>query len=148
MEVYLKTDFNQWFNITRGYKALVDNAGIPMNPKQWNPKMKKKAQIDFKTLNTLQCRLTKEELNRVSPHENTKELWDKLIKLHEGTSDTKEEETASQLHARIKNILNRLHNIGHQTEIRNLIRYALNAFPQNAMWVFIVDAYKILKNLS
>ncbi|XP_042380171.1 G-type lectin S-receptor-like serine/threonine-protein kinase At1g61420 [Zingiber officinale] len=49
--------------------------------------MKKKAQIDSKTLNTIQCGLTKEELNRVRPPENAKKLWDKFLELHEGTSD-------------------------------------------------------------
>ncbi|XP_042422963.1 uncharacterized protein LOC122010490 [Zingiber officinale] len=133
MEVYLKTNFDQWFNITRGYKAPVDNAGIPMDPEHWNPEMKKKAQIDLKALNTIQCRLTKEELNRVGPHENAKKLWDKLIELYEGTNDAKitkrdlflhklfnvkmqEGETASQLHVRIKDILNGLHTIDHQLE--------------------------------
>ena len=79
------------------------------------------------------------------PHQNAKELWDKLIKLHEGTSDAKvtkrdlllnkifnikmqEGETASQLHARIKDVLNGLHAIGHQMENRDLIKYALMPF--------------------
>ncbi|XP_042450648.1 uncharacterized protein LOC122035301 [Zingiber officinale] len=122
MEVYLKTSFDQWFSITRSYKALVNNAGSPMDPEQWNPEMKKKAQIDFKALSTLQCGLTKEELNHVDPHENAKELWGKLIELHKGAIDAKEGKTTSQLHARIKDILKGLHNISNQMENCDLIR--------------------------
>ncbi|XP_042416654.1 uncharacterized protein LOC122005610 [Zingiber officinale] len=118
------TDFDQWFSITRGYKALIDNTGIPMDPEHWNPEMKKKAQINFKALYIIQCRLTKEELNRIDPYENAKELWDKLIELHKGTNNAKEGETASQLHARIKDILNGLHIISHQLENRDMIRTA------------------------
>ncbi|XP_042423633.1 uncharacterized protein LOC122011312 [Zingiber officinale] len=113
MDVYLKIDFNQWFNIIGGYKAPIDNAEIPIDPEHWNPEMKKKAQIDFKALNTLQCGLTKEELNHIGPHKNAKELWDKFIELHERTNDAKEGESASKLNARIKDILNRLHTISH-----------------------------------
>ncbi|XP_042410001.1 uncharacterized protein LOC121999378 [Zingiber officinale] len=119
-----------------------------MDSKHWNPEMKKKAQIYFKAFNTLQCGLTKEELNRVGPHENAKEMWDKLIELHEGTNDANKGESTSQLHARIKDILNELHTINHQMENRDLIRYALNAFPRNALWASIMDAYTISKNLS
>ncbi|XP_042460120.1 transitional endoplasmic reticulum ATPase homolog 2-like [Zingiber officinale] len=85
--------------------------------------MKKKTQIDFKALNIIQCGLTKEELNHINPHENAKELWDKLIELYEGTNDAK-------------------------MENRDLIRYAINTFPQNTLWTSIVDAYKISRNLS
>ncbi|XP_042460267.1 uncharacterized protein LOC122043745 [Zingiber officinale] len=133
MEVYLKMEFNQWFNVTKGYKAPMDSAEIPMDPNNWNMEMKKKAQVDFKFLNTIQCGLTKEELNRVDPQENAKEIWDKLIELHEWTNDAKEGETVSQLHSRIKDILNGLHTIGHQIENRDLIRYAVNVFPRNAL---------------
>ncbi|XP_042423473.1 uncharacterized protein LOC122011109 [Zingiber officinale] len=151
MEVYLKTNFDQWFNITKGYKASVDhNTRTPINLENWNLEMKKKARSDFKALNTIQCGLTEEELNHVGLHKNVKELWDEFIELHEGTNDAKitkrdlflnklfniiiqEGETANQLHARIKDILNGLHTIGHQMESQDLIRYALNAFPLNAL---------------
>ncbi|MCQ7506103.1 hypothetical protein NP150_23610, partial [Salmonella enterica] len=166
MEVYLKTDIEQWFSVRRGYATPVDDrTGKLLEPEDWNPEMKKKAQVDNKALNTLQCGLTKEELNRVGPFDTAKELWDKLIELHEGTNDSKvtkrdlllnsllnmkmqEEETASQLHAQIKNLLNGLHLIGHELENRDIIRYALNAFPRNSLWASIVDAYKVSRNLS
>ncbi|XP_074559153.1 uncharacterized protein LOC141815095 [Curcuma longa] len=149
MEVYLKTDIDQWFAVQTGYTPPMDEGNnVPLKPERWNPTMKKEAQVEYKAQNTLQCGLTKEELNRIGPTESAKELWDKLIKLHEGTSDAKEGESASQLHARIKEILNGLHLIGHKQENRDIIRYALNAFPRNSLWASIIDAYKISKNLS
>ena len=114
---------------------------------------------------TLQCGLTKEELNRVDPFSSTKELWEKLIELYEGTFETKvskrdllfnklynlkmqEGETTSQLNTRIQDILNCLHAVGKKVENRDVIRYALNAFPRNTLWASMVDAYKVSKDLS
>ena len=132
---------------------------------KWEPTLIKKVEADARATCTLQCGLTKEELNRVRPFSNAKELWEKLIKLHEGTSDTKvskrdllfnklynlkmqDGETASQLHARIQDILNSLHVIGQRVENRDIIRYALNAFPRSTLWASMVDAYKVSKDLS
>ncbi|XP_042404748.1 uncharacterized protein LOC121994939 [Zingiber officinale] len=107
-------DIEQWFTIRRGYCAPVDEiTKVPLNPERWSPEEKKKAQTDSKALNTIQCVLTKKELNRVNPHENAKDLWDKLIELHKETPNLKDGETANQLHARIKGILNRLLLIEH-----------------------------------
>ena len=89
MEVYLKTDYDQWFSVIKAYRPPVDNFGNPLDPEQWTPDMRKKASTENKAINTLHCGLTREELNRVGPHQNAKELWDKLIELHEGTSDAK-----------------------------------------------------------
>ncbi|XP_042460245.1 uncharacterized protein LOC122043717 [Zingiber officinale] len=98
------------------------NKSTSQDPERWNLEDMKKAQIDSKTLNTLQCGLTKEELNYVSLHENVKELWDKLVELHESTTNSKDGEITSQLHARIRNIMNGLHLIGHRRENHDLIR--------------------------
>ena len=68
MEVFLKTNIDQWLIIRCGYTSPVNN------PEEWTEEIKKKVQIDSKALNTLQCGLSKEELKRVGPFENAKEL--------------------------------------------------------------------------
>lgn len=60
----------------------------------------------------------------------------------------KEREIISQLHDRFKKILNRLHSIGERVENHDLIKYALKAFPLTTLWAFMVDAYKISRDLS
>lgn len=58
------------------------------------------------------------------------------------------EELASHLYTSIQDILNWLHWIGQQVENRDIIRYALKAFPRNTFWAFMVDAYKVSRNFS
>ncbi|XP_074559814.1 uncharacterized protein LOC141815843, partial [Curcuma longa] len=89
----------------------------------WDAATIKKIEVDVKATQTLQCGLTKEELNRVGPFSSAKDLWTKLIELHEGTSDTKmlEGETISGLHSRIQDILNGLHAIGQSIDNRDVI---------------------------
>ena len=59
-----------------------------------------------------------------------------------------EGETTSQLHTQIQDILNSLHAIRQKVENRDIIRYALNSFPRNTLWVSMVDAYKVSNDLS
>ncbi|XP_042448924.1 uncharacterized protein LOC122033826 [Zingiber officinale] len=116
----------------------------PTPCEDWEPSFIKKVEANVRSTCTLQCGLTKEELKRVSPFSSAKELWEKLIELHKGTSDTKvskrdlllnklynlrmqENETATQLHARIQDLLNGLHAIGQRIENRDIIRYQQNA---------------------
>ena len=165
MEIYLKIQFDTWMIIKTGLELLTGTDGKPTPCENWEPAFIKKVEADAKATCTIQCGLTKEELNRVGPFSSAKELWEKLIELHEGTSETKvskrdlllnklynlkmqEGETASSLHARIQDILNSLHGIGQKVENRDIIRYALNSFPRNTLWASMVDAYKVSKDLS
>ncbi|MCQ7222065.1 hypothetical protein NP006_23470, partial [Salmonella enterica] len=164
MEYHLKTQVESWIVIQTGF-TIPEEDGIPLPCEKWDAQMKRKIEADARATQALQCGLTKEELSRVGPCISAKELWNKLIELHEGTSDTKvskhdlifnklfnmkmqEGETASQLHARIQDLLNGLHAIGQQVENRDIIRYTLNAFPRNSLWASMVDAYKVSKDLS
>ncbi|XP_042445216.1 uncharacterized protein LOC122030094 [Zingiber officinale] len=89
---------------------------------KWDAPTRKRIKVDAKATQTLQCRLTKEELNQVGLFSSAKELWEKLIKLHERTSDTKEGESASQHHAQIQDLLNDLHAIGQKVKNCDIIR--------------------------
>ncbi|XP_074573485.1 uncharacterized protein LOC141829909 [Curcuma longa] len=118
-----------WIVIQMGFTLPTDNDDIPQPCEKWDTTTKRKIETDAKATQTLQCGLTKEELNQVGPFISVKDLWDKLIKLHEGTSDTKvskcdlllnklynikmqEGESISGLHAQIQDLLNGLHAIG------------------------------------
>ncbi|XP_042396771.1 uncharacterized protein LOC121986910 [Zingiber officinale] len=101
-----------WMIIKIGITLPLDSSGKPPSCENWDTSIIKKVKANAKATCTLQCGLTKEELNRVGPFLSSKELWEKLIELHEGTSDTKESKLASQLHARIQDLLNDLHAIG------------------------------------
>lgn len=51
--------------------------------------IKKKAQIDARVTYTLQYGLTNENPNRFRSFKYVKDLWEKLVELHEGTTNTK-----------------------------------------------------------
>ncbi|XP_042380010.1 uncharacterized protein LOC121972400 [Zingiber officinale] len=122
MESYLKTQFEMWMIIKTSITLPLDGMGKPISCKNWDASIIKKVEINVKATCTLQCGLTKEELNQVGPFSSAKELWEKLIELHKGTFDTKEGEMASQLHTRIQDLLNDLHAIGRKVENRDVIR--------------------------
>ncbi|XP_074566099.1 uncharacterized protein LOC141822661 [Curcuma longa] len=128
MEYHLKTQVDMSIIIQIEFTIPTDNDGLPQSYDKWDATTKKKIEVDVKATQTLQCELTKEELNKVGPFISAKDLWDKLIELHEGTSDTKvskrdllinklynikmmEGESASGLHARIQDLLNGMHAI-------------------------------------
>ncbi|XP_074561401.1 uncharacterized protein LOC141817665 [Curcuma longa] len=165
MEYYLKTQVQTWIIIKTGFTLPTDDKGIPVSIDKWTPEIMRAIEADAKATQILQCGLSKEELNRVGPFISAKDLWDKLIELHEGTTDTKvtkrdllinklfnikmqEGETVNQLQSRVKDILNGLHAIGQKIENRDIIRYVLNSFPRTTSWMSLVDAYRISKDLS
>ncbi|XP_042380072.1 uncharacterized protein LOC121972474 [Zingiber officinale] len=108
--------------VKTGLELPIDDTGKLISCENWNATVIKKVEANTKATYTLQCGLTKEELNRVDPFSSAKELWEKLIELHEGTSDMKEGETANQLHARIQDLLNGLHAIIQKVENRDITR--------------------------
>ncbi|XP_042460518.1 uncharacterized protein LOC122044037 [Zingiber officinale] len=113
-----------WMIIQTGLVLPLDGTGKLVSCENWDTNLIKKIEANARATCTLQCSLTKEDLNRVGPFSSAKELWEKLIKLHEGTSNAKEDELASQLHARIQDLLNDLHTIGQRMENRNVINFA------------------------
>ncbi|XP_074561717.1 uncharacterized protein LOC141818016 [Curcuma longa] len=164
MECHLKTQVEMWIVIQTGFTIPFDNDGLPLTCERWDAATRKKIEADAKATQTLQCGLTKEELNRIGPFISAKDLWNKLNELHEGTSDTKvskrdlllnklynirmmDRESASGLHAQIQDLLNGLHAIDQKIKNHDVIRYALKAFPKNTLWASMVDAYKVSRDL-
>ncbi|XP_074575241.1 uncharacterized protein LOC141831737 [Curcuma longa] len=165
MEYYLKTDISMWFSVKEGFTPPRDEEGKELDSSRWSAEQTRKGQADAKAVVTLQCGINKDQLIKVGPFTSAKDLWNKLIELHEGTRDSriakrdlflnqlqnlsmKESETVSELHGRFKEILNGLHTVDEKVENRDLVRYVLKAFPRNALWSSMVDAYKVSKDLS
>ena len=61
---------------------------------EWSETEVKKVQVNFKAINTFHCALNPIEFNRISTCMTTKEIWDKLKIIHEGTSKVKESKIA------------------------------------------------------
>ena len=110
--------------------------------------------------------LPPQEVNRIGNYTSAKELWEKFLELHEGTSEAKlarrdllrnqltslrlgEDETVAHLHSRIKEIITGLTNLGEKVSNRDSLRYALNSFPRNTKWASLVDVFsKDLEKIS
>lgn len=54
----------------------------------------------------------------------------------------------SQFYRRFKEILNWLYAIEEQMESCDLIKYVVKAFPWTTLWLSMVEAYKIPRDLS
>ncbi|XP_042387401.1 uncharacterized protein LOC121979479 [Zingiber officinale] len=78
-----------WIIIKTDISIPLNGTGKPISCENWDASIIKKVEANAKATCTLQCGLTKEELNRVGPFSSTKKLCEKLIELHKGTSDTK-----------------------------------------------------------
>ncbi|WRX12610.1 hypothetical protein QQP08_005097 [Theobroma cacao] len=63
---------------------------IPKPRSEWTEAETKKAQTNFKAINTLHFALTLTKFNKVSSYTTIKQVWDKLKIIHEGTSQVKE----------------------------------------------------------
>ncbi|XP_074580658.1 uncharacterized protein LOC141837091 [Curcuma longa] len=141
---------DMWIVIQTGFMIPTDNDDLPQSCEKWDATTKRKIGTDVKATQTLQCGSTKEELNRIGPFINAKDLWDKLIELNEGMSDMKlskrdllvnklynikmmKGESASGLHARIQDLLNGFHAIGQSIETWDVIRYTLKVFLRNTL---------------
>ena len=92
-------------------------------------------------------------------------ICEKLIKLHEGTSEAKlarrdllrtqlnnikleKGEKVSSLHAKIKETLGGLTSVGEKLSNWDIMMKAINAFPRNSTWSSIVDSFYISKDLE
>ena len=134
-----------------------------------NKKKNKKQQTEFMANGKAEFHLLNvlppQEVNRIGTYSCAKELWEKFLELHEGTSETKlarrdvlhnklsnlrmeEGESVTQLHSRLKELITGLTNLGEMVTNRDSLRYALNAFPRTPDWTSIVDSYYISKDLE
>ncbi|XP_042410085.1 uncharacterized protein LOC121999466 [Zingiber officinale] len=131
MKYHLKMPIEMWIIIQTCLELPLDGVGKPVSCQNWDTTLMKKIEVDAKATCTLQFGLTKEKLNQVSPFKSAKELWEKLIELHKGTSDTKEGESASKLHAWIQDLLNGLHAVSQKVKNRDIIRNEQNMGIKN-----------------
>ena len=88
MESYLQTEFDVWMITKTGLEIPTDGAGMPLPFEKWDANIIKRVEANAKATYTLQCGLTNKELNRAGPFSSARELWENLIELHEGMSNT------------------------------------------------------------
>ncbi|XP_042375107.1 uncharacterized protein LOC121969211 [Zingiber officinale] len=124
MEVFFKSDFGLFLIMEFGFVAPEGK-----DKYHWT----KKEQADFvanrKEEFHLLSILPPQEVNRIGVYESAKELWEKFLELHEGTSEAKlarrdlrrnhisnikleQGETVAHLHSRIKELITGLTNLG------------------------------------
>ena len=160
MEVFLETDYDLLLTMEFGYEAPEGKAR-----NQWSKKEQADHVANKKAEFHLLSVLPTQEVNRVGTYNSAKELWEKFLELHEGTSEAKlarrdllrnqltnlrfeEGETIAHLHSRIQELITRLTNLGEEVSNRDSLRYALNSFPRNSKWASLVDAFYISKDLE
>ncbi|WRX11446.1 Integrase [Theobroma cacao] len=96
MSIYIRAiNYEMWDVIIDGpFMPLtinvVTNKLMPKPRSEWTEAETKKVQVNFKAINTLHCALTPTEFNKVSSCTTTKQVWEKLRIIHEGTSQVKE----------------------------------------------------------
>ena len=69
-----------WIIITDGPKEVKSSQG------KWSDDDIKAVQLNSQAINIMYCALRNEEFNHISSYKSAKEIWDKLVITHEGTS--------------------------------------------------------------
>ena len=160
MQVFFKTDFELLLIIKFSFIAPEGKEEY-----QWTKKEQANFVANGKAEFHLLSVLPPQEVSQIGSYDSAKDLWEKFLELHEGTSEAKlarrdilrnqltnlrmnQGEKVAQLQARIKELITQLTNLGEEVTNRDSIRYALNAFPRTLEWASLVDAYYISKDLE
>ncbi|XP_028070162.1 uncharacterized protein LOC114272640 [Camellia sinensis] len=124
-------DYKVWKIICDGPKLptkTIDGLLVPKLESEWTSADYKYIQSNAKAVNMLYCALDATELNRICTCTMAKEIWDKLIVTHEGTTQVKEsrvsllvhnyelfkmkhDENISQMFTRVTDIINSLKSL-------------------------------------
>ncbi|XP_074555688.1 uncharacterized protein LOC141811568 [Curcuma longa] len=166
VEVNANKRFNKFEPFIFAVQAAPKDAnGEDKEESLWNKKEQSESVANGKAEFHLLTVLPPQEVSRIGNYSSAKELWEKFLELHEGTSEAKsarkdllrnklinlrmmEGETVAELHAKIKELISGLSQLGESVSNRDSIRYALNAFPRTSVWSSIVDAFYISKDLE
>ncbi|XP_028106101.1 uncharacterized protein LOC114305199 [Camellia sinensis] len=125
-------DYEVWKIICDGPKVptkTIDGLLVPKFESEWSSAYYKDIQGNVKAVNMLYCALDATEFNRICTCTTAKEIWDKLIVTHEGTTQVKEsrvsvlvhnyelfkmklDENISQMFTRFTDIINNLKSLG------------------------------------
>ena len=85
MEVFIRTqDYEVWKVVSQGLFQLPDDEST------WNREQIRQSTINHSTMNIMQCAIHPNEFSKISTCKSTKEMWDKLELICEGTFELKE----------------------------------------------------------
>ncbi|KAK8534673.1 hypothetical protein V6N12_057317 [Hibiscus sabdariffa] len=94
MMIFLQSiDYMLWDIIEDGPTIPMKRVGetqVLMERHKWSNQERNQVQLNAKAMHILLCALGPEEFAKVSSCDNTKEIWDKLGVIHEGTNEVKE----------------------------------------------------------
>ena len=94
MQIYLKSKYVIiWQMLVKGYTAptITDTEGkiVPKPEKTWNDNDLNNYKWNNQGLNAIQCNVTEEEFRKISSCTTSKQAWDILKVVHEGTNTAK-----------------------------------------------------------
>ena len=124
MQVFLRAQDHQIWNVVSRGPFL-----LPEDDETWTKDQITKSNLNWSTMNIMQCSLHPTEFSRVSSCATAKEMWDKLQVIYEGTSKVREtkanilvseyevfkmkpDETISEMFSRLTVLTNGLKSLG------------------------------------
>ncbi|MQL95273.1 hypothetical protein Taro_027935 [Colocasia esculenta] len=143
MQVFLRAqDYELWKIVSKGAYEL------PADEDTWTREQIRKGTLNWSALNMMQCAVHPKEFSRVSTCNSTKEMWDKLELIYEGTSEVREtkasmlvseyemfkmkiEETILDMFARFMLIINGLKGLKKEYSESDLVRKILRSLPSS-----------------
>ena len=142
MRVFLYSiDDSVWTSIEEGWVA-------PEKPKvEWDKTAKDKFNANNKVVNAIFCGVSPEEFHRISHVDMTKEAWDILQKMYEGTKGVKDtkfqmlnscfqelkigkDESFDSFYFKLNEIVTTTLNLGERNRNKKIVRKVLRLLPE------------------
>lgn len=158
MQVFLRAqDHEIWKVVNTGPHVLSEDES------KWTEDEVKKAKLNYSAMNIMQCAINPDEYSRVSNCSSAMEMWNKLKLIYEGTSEVKEtkanmliteyelfrmknDETISEMFARLSGITNGLKSLGKAYTDTELVRKVLRSLTP--IWHTKATVIEDSKNLA
>jgi len=142
-------DYNLWKVVDKGPhipSVVVNGVSIPKLEMDWDENDIKQFEINAKVMNLFYYALDHSEFNRISTCMSTKEIWDTLEVIHEGTDQVKNtkvnmsvhtyemfrmepNESITDMYTRFINIVNGMISLGKVMPNADLVNKILRSLP-------------------
>ncbi|KAH9658283.1 hypothetical protein KPL70_023426 [Citrus sinensis] len=155
MRIYLQAlDYEIWEVVCDGpFMPLAKNEvgeDIPKLSREWNELEKKKAYLNFKSMNALFCVIDKKKFHRVSSCESANEIWHKLEVVYEGTNQVieskisrytrqyelfqmEQNESVYSMYSRFTDIVNTLGTLGKTFSNSGKVKKIIKSLPKECI---------------